>query len=62
MHKNQNQSIEIMLTCVGSFSFPANHLFIQGYNQKSDKNIMKNKKDVETCFSKWRNLTTARKA
>ena len=35
MYKNQNERIEILLTCVYSFSFHANHLFIQGCNQKN---------------------------
>jgi hypothetical protein len=50
MHKNQNQSIEILLAYIGSFSFPANHLFIQGCNKKSDKNIMKKQERRRNMF------------
>jgi len=41
MHKIKIKRIEILFACIGSSSFPANHLFIQGCNQKSAKNIMK---------------------
>jgi hypothetical protein len=50
MHKNQNENIEILLAYIGSFSFPTDHLFIQGCNQKSNKNIMKKQERRRNMF------------